>query len=416
MDKLRIKGNGPLNGEVLISGAKNAALPCLTASILSSDTLSLSNLPPVKDVHTMAALLSQLGMAVEMQGQVATLSGDSLCSHKATYDLVKTMRASILVLGPLLARTGRAQVSLPGGCAIGARPVDLHIQALEKMGAEVMIDHGYIDARAKRLKGADIFFENVTVTGTENIMMAATLAEGTTVLSNCAREPEVEDLAKLLNKMGASIQGAGSTTITIKGTDRLHGTEHAIISDRIETGTYVCAAALTRGHLILRNTAALFLKPFLDVIAQSGLPFKTYNDSIEIFPHDGLTAQDIQTQPHPGFPTDMQAQFMTVMTQVEGRSLVTENIFENRFMHVSELVRMGAVIKVEGRIAAVTGPSPLSGAPVMATDLRASASLVLAGLVADGETIVNRIYHLDRGYTHLERKLQAVGADVVRLS
>lgn len=416
MDKLMIKGNGPLHGEVRISGAKNAALPCLTATILTAGEVELVNLPPVRDIQTMGKLLTDLGMSVEMNGEEAQISGQHLSGHVATYELVKTMRASILVLGPLLARSGHARVSLPGGCAIGARPVDLHIKALEEMGAQISIEHGYVDAKAQRLQGAEIFFEKVTVTGTENIMMAATLAEGTTVLNNAAKEPEVIDLANMLIGMGAKIEGAGTATITIHGVDELHGTRHKIVSDRIEAGTYVCAAAITRGHVTLTQVVPRHLRRFLDVVEQAGVPLKIYDDAIEVMPHDGLLPRDIQTQPHPGYPTDMQAQFMTLMTQAKGRSLVTENIFENRFMHVSELVRMGADIKVTGRTAAVTGPTPLSGAQVMATDLRASASLVLAGLVADGETVVNRIYHLDRGYTHLEQKLSGIGALVSRIS
>jgi len=416
MDKLIIKGNGPLQGLVRISGAKNAALPCLTATILTADDVHLTNLPPVKDIQTMGSLLTDLGMKVCMDGEEAKINGSQLSNHVATYDLVKTMRASILVLGPLLARAGHARVSLPGGCAIGARPVDLHIKALEQMGAEIVIEHGFVEARASRLKGAEIFFETVTVTGTENILMAATLAEGITVLNNAAKEPEVKDLADMLIKMGARIEGAGTATITIHGVEALHGASHAIIPDRIEAGTYVCAAAITRGHVRIEQVTPRHLRRFLDVLILCGLKMSVGENSIEVFPHEGLVARDIQTQPHPGYPTDMQAQFMTLMTQAEGRSLITENIFENRFMHVSELVRMGADIKVTDRTAAVKGPMPLSGAQVMATDLRASASLVLAGLIADGETHVNRIYHLDRGYTHLEQKLSAIGAQVQRVS
>ncbi len=416
MDKLKLKGNGPLQGQVRISGAKNAALPSLTATLLTADTVELKNVPPVRDIETMGELLADMGMTFSMEGERAIIEGAGLVNCEATYERVKTMRASILVLGPLLARAGHARVSLPGGCAIGARPVDLHIKALEKMGAEITIEHGYIDAKAARLRGAEIFFETVTVTGTENVMMAATLAEGTTILNNCAKEPEVEDLAQLLNAMGARISGAGTATITIQGVTRLHGTSHTIIPDRIEAGTYVCAAAVTRGHVELTGVRPRHLRRFLDVMQQTGLPIKYGEDLIEILPHEGLRARDIQTQPHPGFPTDMQAQYMTVMTQAEGRSLITENIFENRFMHVSELIRMGANITVKDRTAAVTGPTRLSGAQVMATDLRASASLVLAGLVADDETIIDRIYHLDRGYTHLEQKLSALGAQVMRIN
>lgn len=416
MDKLILTGNGPLKGEVRISGAKNAALPSLTATILTKESVTLTNLPPVRDIQTMGRLLGMLGVDVDMNEEEAAIRAQSIDSDVASYDLVKTMRASILVLGPLLARNGHARVSLPGGCAIGARPVDLHLKALEKMGATIVLEHGYIDAKAQRLQGAEIYFDHVTVTGTENIMMAATLAEGTTVLKNAAREPEVEDLAILLNGMGAKIRGAGTSTITIEGVETLHGTTHRIIPDRIETGTYVCAAAMTCGHVRITNTNPAYLGRFLEIMKNAGLPMKLSDNEIEVLPHDGLIAQDITTEPHPGFPTDMQAQFMAVMTQAKGRSLITENIFENRFMHVSELLRMGADIKVKGRTAAVSGPTPLSGAEVMATDLRASASLVLAGLVAADDTVVNRIYHLDRGYTRLEQKLSAIGAKVTRVS
>lgn len=414
MARLIVVGNGPLRGEVRISGAKNAALPCLAATILTADTVKLTNLPPVQDIRTMGKLLGEMGLGVDHQEEQAVINGASLKDHIAPYDLVKTMRASILTLGPLLARLGKAQVSLPGGCAIGARPVDLHLSALEKMGATIRLEHGYIEAEAKKLKGADILFEKVTVTGTENIMMAASLAEGTTILRNAAREPEVEDLADMLNRMGAKISGAGSDAITIVGVPELGGCHHRIIPDRIETGTYVCAAAITRGHVTITQTHPQHLQAFLEAIKKTGLPINIEGDRIEILPHDGLTAADIQTQPHPGFPTDMQAQYMAVMTQAQGRSVITENIFENRFNHVPELQRMGAQIKVDGQSAITSGVTPLSGAQVMATDLRASASLVLAGLVASNETHVERIYHLDRGYANLEGKLQALGANIRR--
>ncbi|MDJ0838476.1 MAG: UDP-N-acetylglucosamine 1-carboxyvinyltransferase [Acidobacteriota bacterium] len=415
MDKLRITGNGPLHGEVRISGAKNAALPCLTACIMSPEAVTLTNLPRVRDIHTMIRVLEELGAAVELDGERVIIDAAELKSHTATYDLVKTMRASILVLGPLLARFGKARVSLPGGCAIGARPVNLHLEALEKMGAKITIEHGYIDARVDRLQGAEITFANVTVTGTENIMMAAALARGTTILHNAAREPEVIDLAEMLNGMGAKISGQGTDTIVIEGVDTLHGHTHPIIPDRIETGTYVCAAAVTRGDVRITHTRPEYLKRFLDVMRAAGLPFEVDADCIHVKPHNGLKAQDIQTQPHPGFPTDMQAQFMAVMTQAEGASAITESIFENRFMHVSELNRMGADITVKGRTAITKGVTPMSGAQVMATDLRASASLVVAALVAKGDTIIDRIYHLDRGYCDLEKKLEGIGALVERI-
>nr|WP_237383286.1 UDP-N-acetylglucosamine 1-carboxyvinyltransferase [Sulfidibacter corallicola] len=410
-----IIGNGPLEGEVRISGAKNAALPSLAASILTADTLHLTNLPMVRDIHTMCSLLQEMGLNVVLGDEEVSLFGGSINSHIAPYQLVKTMRASILVLGPLLARLGEAQVSLPGGCAIGARPVDLHLSALEKMGAEIKLEHGYIDAKAKRLKGAEIFFEKVTVTGTENIMMAATLAEGTTVLLNAAREPEVEDLAILLNAMGARIEGAGTDRIVIHGVDELHGTHHSIIPDRIETGTYVCATAVTRGRVSITNTAPKYLGRFLEAMQRAGLPMELHENRIEVFPHDGLRPCDVETQPHPGFPTDMQAQFMATMTQAKGVSTITETIFENRFNHVPELNRMGAHIQINGNTAVTSGVTPLSGAQVMATDLRASASLVIAALIADQETTIDRIYHLDRGYYDLEGKLRNLGAKIRRI-
>jgi len=416
MDRLMIVGNGPLKGEIRISGAKNAALPCLAATILSQDTVHLTNLPPVQDIRTMGKLLKAMGLDVEHGEETAQINGATLDKHIAPYELVKTMRASILTLGPLVARLGKAQVSMPGGCAIGARPVDLHLSALEKMGATIRLEHGYIEATATRLKGADILFDKVTVTGTENIMMAAALADGTTILRNAAREPEVEDLADMLVKMGARIQGAGTDEITIEGVSALGGCHHHIIPDRIETGTYVCAAAITQGHVRITHAKPNHLRAFLSAITAAGLPIEIQGDQIEVFPHEGLKANDIQTQPHPGFPTDMQAQYMAVMTQAEGRSVITENIFENRFNHVPELQRMGAHIKVDGQTAITTGPTPLSGARVMATDLRASASLVLAALIANEETRIDRIYHLDRGYADLEGKLRTLGALIRRES
>ncbi len=415
MSRLMINGNGPLSGEIGISGAKNAALPILSAGILTPEVLELDNLPPVRDIETMCRLLSELGLEVMKKGEAATIDGSGPISGIAPLDLVKNMRASILVLGPLLARLGFARVSLPGGCAIGSRPVDLHLKALTRMGAEIVLNEGYIEARAGRLRGAEIFFDKVTVTGTENIMMAATLAVGTTILHNAAREPEVLDLAQLLTAMGARIRGQGTGTIVIEGVPRLHGARHHIIPDRIETGTYVCAAAITGGHVTLTHTRPDLLDSFLDFMSRAGLPFKTYQDAIELFPHRGLTATHATTAPYPDFPTDMQAQFMAVMTRARGTSLITENIFENRFMHVTELKRMGARIQVDGRQAAVTGSAPLSGVPVTASDLRASASLVLAALAASGTTTVHGIEHLDRGYVNLEGKLGALGAHIWRL-
>ena len=416
MDRLMIEGTASLAGEIPISGAKNAALPCLAATILTRDAVHLTNLPAVRDIETMCSLLAHLGLSVNPGHEAVTVGGAGLNSCLASYDMVKTMRASILVLGPLLARTGKARVSLPGGCAIGARPVDLHLQALQQMGAEITVDQGYIDAQCQRLQGADIFFEKVTVTGTENIMMAACLAEGTTVLYNAAREPEVVDLAEMLIQMGARIQGHGTATISIRGVRALHGAHHHILPDRIETATYVCAAAITMGHVAVTHTRSDMLIAFLEVMRRAGLRMKIGIDFIEVFKHTGLTALEVATQPHPGFPTDAQAQLMAVLTQAYGCSRITETIFENRFMHTSELARMGARIHVRGRTAIVDGRAKLSGATVMATDLRASACLVLAGLAAEGQTIIDRIYHLDRGYSNLELKLLGVGAKVERLS
>lgn len=415
MDKLVLIGNGPLEGEVRISGAKNAALPCLAASILTPGAVSLTNLPWVRDIYTMCDLIRELGLEINDNDDGVDIKGAKINSHIAPYQLVKTMRASILVLGPLLARLGRAQVSLPGGCAIGARPVDLHLKALEEMGAEIKLEHGYIDARADRLKGAHITFEKVTVTGTENIMMAATLAEGTTILDNAAQEPEIVNLAEMLIAMGANIVGAGSSRIVIEGVEQLHGGNHRIIPDRIETGTYVCAAAITRGRVSITNTDPQYLGAFLEAMKKAGLPMEISGDRIEVFPHEGLRAVNVTTEPHPGFPTDMQAQFIATMTQAEGTSIVTENIFENRFNHVPELKRMGADIVIDGNRALTIGPAPLSGAQVMATDLRASASLVIAGLIASEETTIDRIYHLDRGYFDLEGKLSRLGAKIRRV-
>lgn len=415
MDQFIIKNNGPLNGDVEISGAKNAALPILAASILTSGTLRLSNLPQVEDIKTMGRLLEALGLETIQKGSQIKIDGKGMNATVAPYDLVKTMRASILALGPVLARKGYARVSLPGGCAIGARPVDLHIRGLEAMGAQISLEHGYIEARATALKGASIHFEKITVTGTENLMMAATLAEGRTVLHNAALEPEVSDLAQLLIKMGAKIRGHGTSTITIDGVPSLSGASHSIMPDRIETGTLLCAAAATGGQVNLHHTRPDTLRPVLNILTGMGVPVVVEGDILRVYPHRGLRPMNIETQPHPGFPTDMQAQFMPLLSLASGTSTITESIFENRFMHVPELNRMGAAIRISGRKAIIEGRASFSGSQVMATDLRASASLVIAGLIADGETLVDRIYHLDRGYASLEKKLGNLGANIRRL-
>ncbi|MBP6116921.1 MAG: UDP-N-acetylglucosamine 1-carboxyvinyltransferase [Neisseriaceae bacterium] len=417
MDKLKIVGNGPLNGEITISGAKNAALPILCASLLTKDTLKLTNVPMLRDVITTQKLLQGMGAKV-LTDNVETfeLTCGSVNNLVAPYDLVKTMRASILVLGPTLAHFGEVQVSLPGGCAIGSRPVDQHIKGLIAMGAEVKIEHGYVHAKAKRLKGARIVMDVVTVTGTENLLMAATLAEGTTVLENSAMEPEVSDLAECLNKMGAKITGIGTPTLTIEGVESLHGAEHNVIADRIEAGTFLCAVAMTGGKVVLRKAAPKTMEVVLDKLVEAGAIIETGDDWISIDMQQRPKAVNLRTLPYPAFPTDMQAQFVAMNAIAEGSGVVTETIFENRFMHVPELNRMGANISTEGNTAVMHGVSGLSGATVMATDLRASACLVNAGLVAEGETIVERIYHLDRGYEHIETKLGGVGAKIERIS
>ncbi|GAB3263715.1 UDP-N-acetylglucosamine 1-carboxyvinyltransferase [Chitinimonas naiadis] len=416
MDKLKITGNGPLSGEIVISGAKNAALPILCASLLTPDTLRLTNVPQLRDVLTTQKLLQGMGMRVMTDNvHEFELTGASIDKLEAPYELVKTMRASILVLGPMLARFGEARVSLPGGCAIGSRPVDQHIKGLQAMGAEINIEHGYIHARAKRLKGARFGSDMVTVTGTENLLMAATLADGVTVLENAAREPEVVDLAECLIKMGARISGHGTDTITVEGVSSLHGADHAVMPDRIETGTFLCAVMLARGKVVLRNTRAGILESVLDKLREAGAYIEAGDGWIAIEMRERPKAVDLRTLPYPAFPTDMQAQFMAVNTLAQGTGVITETIFENRFMHVSELARMGADIHVDGHTAVVRGVEKLSGATVMATDLRASASLVIAGLAAEGETIVDRIYHLDRGYEHIEAKLGGVGAHIERV-
>ena len=416
MDKLRIVGNGPLNGEITVSGAKNAALPILCASLLTADTLRLTNVPQLRDVLTTQKLLQGMGARVMTDNvHEFEITTSDLHTLTAPYELVKTMRASILVLGPTLARFGEVNVSLPGGCAIGSRPVDQHIKGLVAMGADITIEHGYVKARGK-LKGAHIVMDVVTVTGTENLLMAATLAEGTTILENAAREPEVTDLAECLVKMGAKITGIGTDKLVVEGVARLHGAEHAIIPDRIEAGTFLVAAAISQGHVILRNARANSMEAVLDKLTEAGCVIEAGDDWISLDMKQRPKAVNIRTLPYPAFPTDMQAQFMTLNALADGVSRMTETIFENRFMHVPELNRMGAKIDTEGNMAMVTGVARLSGATVMATDLRASASLVIAGLVADGETIVDRIYHLDRGYEHIERKLAGVGAQIERVS
>ncbi|MEQ1590500.1 MAG: UDP-N-acetylglucosamine 1-carboxyvinyltransferase [Gallionella sp.] len=415
MQKLAIQGGTKLHGEVRISGAKNAALPIMCASLLTADELHLSNLPDMHDVKTMEKLLAQMGVKISASSQAATFSGAQVDKLEAPYDMVKTMRAAILVLGPLVARFGEARVSLPGGCAIGSRPVDLHIKGLQAMGAEIHIEHGYIHATAKRLKGAHISFDLVSVTGTENLMMAAALADGETVLENAAREPEVVDLANCLIAMGAKIKGAGSDTITISGVAKLHGASHRVMPDRIESGTFLVAAAATGGNITLTEARADILDNVLDKLREAGATIKVATGSISIDMQRRPTAVNLRTAPYPAFPTDMQAQFMALNTIAEGSAIVVETIFENRFMHVQELRRLGAQIDVEGNTAVIKGVTQLEGATVMATDLRASASLVIAGLVAQGETIVDRIYHLDRGYEHIEAKLVKLGANISRI-
>lgn len=415
MDKLVIQGGRRLSGEITVSGAKNAALPILCASLLTADTVELSNVPNLQDVRTTLKLLRQMGVHATASGHEVTLDGRQVDNPVAPYELVKTMRASILVLGPLLARFGYAKVSLPGGCAIGARPVDQHIKGLQAMGAEISIEHGFIEARAKRLKGNSILTDMITVTGTENLLMAATLAEGETVLENAAREPEVTDLAHLLVSMGAKIEGIGTERLVIQGVDRLHGASHRVIPDRIEAGTFLCAVAAAGGDVTLRNMRDGLLDAVLAKLRETGVELTTGGDWIRVRMDKRATAVSFRTSEYPAFPTDMQAQFMALNSVADGASRVVETIFENRFMHVQELNRLGANITIDGHTALVSGVERLSGAKVMATDLRASASLVIAGLVASGETLIDRIYHLDRGYDRMEAKLCAVGADVRRI-
>jgi len=415
MDRLRIIGGRRLAGEVQVSGAKNAALPILCASLLAADTLSLARVPSLQDVRTMLRLLRQLGVRESRQGDSLVLDATTLASHEAPYDLVKTMRASILVLGPLLARLGEARVSLPGGCAIGARPVDQHIKGLRAMGARISIEHGYVVARASRLRGARIVTDMVTVTGTENLMMAATLASGTTLIENAAREPEVVDLARVLNAMGAQVSGAGTDRIEIQGVESLHGASHSVMADRIEAGTFLCAVAAAGGEVVLRGVEGAIMDATLDKLRATGAEITAGPDWIRLAMHGRPRSVSVRTAPFPGFATDMQAQFMAVDAIAGGTATITETIFENRFMHVLELQRLGADIAIEGNTAVVRGVERLSGATVMATDLRASAGLVIAALVADGETVIDRIYHLDRGYESIEKKLGALGAAVERL-
>ena len=417
MDRLKVVGGLPLNGEVAISGAKNAALPILCAGLLTAEPLVLHNVPELNDIGTALKLLSQLGVLAKREGaQQVTVQAANVDSLRAPYDLVKTMRASILVLGPLLARFGEAEVSLPGGCAIGQRPVDQHIQGLQALGADIRIEHGYVIARASRLRGATIRTDMVTVTGTENLLMAATLAEGTTILENAAREPEVIDLANLLIKMGARISGHGTDRIVIEGVDKLSGAEHSVIPDRIEAGSFLCAVAATGGDIRLTGAAPTTMGATLSKLTDAGLMLESGPDWVRARMTKRPRAVDIRTHEYPGFATDMQAQVMAMNAVAEGTSVMVETIFENRFMHVQELIRLGADIEIDGHTAVVRGVKGLSGATVMATDLRASASLVIAGLVADGETVIERIYHLDRGYCKMEHKLAALGARIERLS
>jgi UDP-N-acetylglucosamine 1-carboxyvinyltransferase len=416
VDKLLIKGGQPLSGEVAISGAKNAALPILCASLLSAEPLQLTNVPHLNDISTMLRLLGDMGVGVTMDGvDGLVLDGSGLNNAVASYEMVKTMRASILVLGPLVARCGEARVSLPGGCAIGARPVDQHIKGLQAMGAEITVEQGYVHAKATRLKGARICTDMVTVTGTENLMMAACLADGETIIENAAREPEVVDLANCLVSMGARISGAGTDVIRIQGVDKLHGSKHSIMPDRIETGTYLCAAAVTGGDVRLTKTSAAYLDTVVDKLMDAGCEITVERDAIRLIAPPRLKAVSLRTAPYPAFPTDMQAQFMAINCVADGVATIRETIFENRFMHVNELMRLGANIQIEGNNAIVRGVDGLEGATVMATDLRASASLVIAGLVAKGETLIDRIYHLDRGYERIEEKLTQLGAAVKRV-
>jgi UDP-N-acetylglucosamine 1-carboxyvinyltransferase len=419
MDKFVIRGGNPLLGTIKVSGAKNSALPCMAAAILTEDEVILENIPQVRDIETERKLLASMGAEVELgygRAQHRTrIKCGVLSDPVAKYEIVKTMRASSLVLGPLIARTGMARVAMPGGCAIGGRPIDLHIKGLEAMGATITQEHGYLEARTDRLKAAHIVFDKITVTGTEDLLMAAVLADGETLFENCAREPEVTDLAALLNAMGAKIEGAGSGTIRVKGVSKLHGAKHRINPDRIEAGTFLLAGAITGGDLNVDCCNPAHLGAVITKLEECGVKLEVGKDNVRVHSGGSLTANDMSTEEYPGFPTDMQAQYMALMTQAEGTSVVTENIFENRFMHVGELNRMGANISVSGRSATIRGKTPLQSAAVMCSDLRASAALVLGALVAEGETILDRVYHMDRGYEHIEEKLRSVGAQIRRM-
>lgn len=415
MDKLIVNHSMNLRGEIRVSGAKNAALPIVCASLLTAEDLILNNVPELRDIYTLEKLLGGMGVQIEFTNNTMKFNASNVTNLVAPYDLVKTMRASVLVLGPLVARFGYAEVSLPGGCAIGARPVDQHIKGLEAMGAEVVIEHGYIKAKATRLKGTRIVMDMVTVTGTENLLMAAVLADGTTVLENAAREPEVTDLAECLNKMGAKISGIGTDRLVIDGVEKLHGTTHSIVADRIEAGTFAVAAAMTQGDLTLTHARPETMGAIIEKLIKAGAVVTEGVDTLRVAMNGKPNSVDINTLPYPAFPTDMQAQFMTLNCVAGGVAKMTETIFENRYMHVPELCRMGAKIDVDGHTAIVHGVSELHGAEVMATDLRASASLVIAGMYAEGQTIVERIYHLDRGYERIENKLNNVGANIVRI-
>ena len=419
MDKFVIRGGNPLVGTIRVSGAKNSALPCMAAAILTEEEVTLENIPQVRDIETERKLLVAMGAEVELAGAAdhrTRINFRTLSNPEAKYEIVKTMRASSLVLGPLVARAGMARVAMPGGCAIGGRPIDLHINGLEKMGATIAQEHGYLEARADKLRGAHIVFDKITVTGTEDLLMAAVLADGETLMENCAREPEVSDLAALLTAMGAKIEGAGTSTIRVLGVTSLQGAHYRINPDRIEAGTFLIAGAITAGDLTVADCNSEHLGAVISKLKEAGAKIEILGpDSIRVRSDGKLKAADISTEEYPGFPTDMQAQYMALATRAEGVSTVKENIFENRFMHVQELVRMGANIKVDGRTATVRGPAPLSAAAVMCSDLRASASLVLAALVADGESILDRVYHMDRGYERIEQKLEGVGAQIRRM-
>jgi len=421
MEKFIVNGGTPLQGRISVSGAKNAALPAMAAALLTSERVILHNIPRVRDISTMRSLLDEMGadssITHEDHGNRVEIEARKLLNPLAPYELVKQMRASVLVLGPLVARFGRGRVSLPGGCAIGARPINLHLKGLEALGATVKLEHGYVEARADRLTGTLFCFDTISVTGTENLMMAAALAEGDTILENAAREPEIPDLANLLNKMGASIEGAGTDTIRIHGVSRLHGAEHRIIPDRIEAGTFLAAAAITGGHLVIDGVDPTHLAATIGKLKESGVAIQLGGpNTLEVKSPDKLHSVDVTTQEYPGFPTDMQAQFMALMTQADGTSVITETIFENRFLHAFELMRMGADITMEGRRAVVRGRTSLAGAMIQASDLRASASLVLAAVAAEGETLIDRVYHIDRGYERIEEKLVSVGANIRRIS